>query len=202
MGFNLGPSLLTPPPGDDKNKPRHGYFFSVWKRQADGKFKVVLDIGSDTSGPASWRLAGSVARGAHRAVDGAGECVDREGDGDAARAGRGADRGDREARRGRCVWRRAGGGLPRVRQHVRARARQGRRHCAPEDDRRPRRSHVHRAARRGREVSRRRLLVGLVPHPSRDAREGALRALLAEECEGRLAAGRGDHPPRPAASER
>ena len=32
-------------------KPRHGYFFSVWKRQADGKFKVVLDIGSDTSGP-------------------------------------------------------------------------------------------------------------------------------------------------------
>lgn len=52
MGFNLGPSLLTPPPGDDKNKPRHGYFFSVWKRQADGKFKVVLDIGSDTSGPA------------------------------------------------------------------------------------------------------------------------------------------------------
>jgi ketosteroid isomerase-like protein len=51
MGFNLGPSLLTPPPGDEKNKPRHGYFFSVWKRQADGKFKVVLDIGSDTSGP-------------------------------------------------------------------------------------------------------------------------------------------------------
>jgi ketosteroid isomerase-like protein len=51
MGFNLGPSLLTPAPGDDKNKPRHGYFFSVWKRQADGKFKVMLDIGSDTSGP-------------------------------------------------------------------------------------------------------------------------------------------------------
>jgi ketosteroid isomerase-like protein len=50
MGFNLGPSLLTPPPGDSA-KPRHGYFFSVWKRQADGKFKVVLDIGSDTSGP-------------------------------------------------------------------------------------------------------------------------------------------------------
>lgn len=53
MGFNLGPSLLTPAPGDDKVKPRHGYFFSVWKRQADGKFKVMLDIGSDTSGPAA-----------------------------------------------------------------------------------------------------------------------------------------------------
>jgi ketosteroid isomerase-like protein len=51
LGFNLGPSLLTPAPGDDKMKPRHGYFFSVWKRQADGKFKVVLDIGFDTSGP-------------------------------------------------------------------------------------------------------------------------------------------------------
>jgi ketosteroid isomerase-like protein len=50
MGFNLGPSLLTPAPGDTA-KPRHGYFFSVWKRQADGKFKVVLDIGSDTNGP-------------------------------------------------------------------------------------------------------------------------------------------------------
>jgi ketosteroid isomerase-like protein len=53
MGFNLGPSLLKPAPGDEKNKPRHGYFFSVWKRQADGNFKVVLDIGSDTSGPAA-----------------------------------------------------------------------------------------------------------------------------------------------------
>lgn len=53
MGFNLGPSLLTPAPGDDKTPPRHGYFFSVWKRQADGRFKVVLDIGADTSGPPS-----------------------------------------------------------------------------------------------------------------------------------------------------
>ncbi len=32
----------------DGQPDRHGMFFSVWKRQADGKFKVVLDVGSDT----------------------------------------------------------------------------------------------------------------------------------------------------------
>jgi ketosteroid isomerase-like protein len=60
LGFNLGPSLRTPPPGDAA-KPKHGYFFSVWKRQADSRFKVVLDMGIDTGGPlpadtpANWR---------------------------------------------------------------------------------------------------------------------------------------------------
>jgi ketosteroid isomerase-like protein len=50
MGFNLGPSTVTQPPGDP-TKPRHGYFFSIWKKQPDGRFKVVLDIGTDTDGP-------------------------------------------------------------------------------------------------------------------------------------------------------
>jgi Domain of unknown function (DUF4440) len=60
MGFNLGPSVVTPPPGDPQ-KPHHGYFFSIWKLQPDGRFKVALDIGSDTDGPlpadtaTSWR---------------------------------------------------------------------------------------------------------------------------------------------------
>jgi ketosteroid isomerase-like protein len=50
IGFNLGPSVVTPPPGDPA-KPHHGYFFSIWKLQSDGRFKVALDIGADTDGP-------------------------------------------------------------------------------------------------------------------------------------------------------
>jgi ketosteroid isomerase-like protein len=45
LGWNTGPLLY---PGRDGKPDRHGLFFSVWKRQADGSFKVVLDIGSDT----------------------------------------------------------------------------------------------------------------------------------------------------------
>lgn len=60
LGFNLGPSVRTPPPGE-ATKPKHGYFFSIWKQQADSRFKVVLDMGVDTGGPlpgdsaAGWR---------------------------------------------------------------------------------------------------------------------------------------------------
>jgi ketosteroid isomerase-like protein len=60
MGFNTGPSVNTPPAGSP-NKPRYGNFFSVWKKQADGQFKVVLDMGADTETAlaadtaASWR---------------------------------------------------------------------------------------------------------------------------------------------------
>ncbi|HKX99828.1 MAG TPA: tetratricopeptide repeat protein [Steroidobacteraceae bacterium] len=45
LGWNTGPLLY---PGRDGKPDRHGLFFSVWKRQTDGSFKVVLDIGSDT----------------------------------------------------------------------------------------------------------------------------------------------------------
>jgi hypothetical protein len=45
LGWNTGPLLY---PGRDGKPDRHGLFFSVWKRQADGSYRVVLDIGSDT----------------------------------------------------------------------------------------------------------------------------------------------------------
>jgi ketosteroid isomerase-like protein len=45
IGWNTGPLLY---PGRNGQPDRHGMFFSVWKRQADGSFKVVLDVGSDT----------------------------------------------------------------------------------------------------------------------------------------------------------
>ena len=45
LGWNTGPLVFA---GRNGEPDRHGMFFSVWKRQADGTFKVVLDIGSDT----------------------------------------------------------------------------------------------------------------------------------------------------------
>jgi ketosteroid isomerase-like protein len=45
LGWNTGPLVYA---GRDGKPDRHGMFFSVWKRQPDGGFKVVLDIGSDT----------------------------------------------------------------------------------------------------------------------------------------------------------
>lgn len=45
LGWNTGPLVYA---GRDGQPDRHGMFFSVWKRQPDGSFKVVLDIGSDT----------------------------------------------------------------------------------------------------------------------------------------------------------
>src|SRR5687767_10018900 len=44
LGWNTGPLVFA---GRDGQPARHGMFFSVWKRQPDGSFKVVLDIGSD-----------------------------------------------------------------------------------------------------------------------------------------------------------
>ena len=32
-------------------KPRHSNYTSIWKRQRDGSFKVVMDVGIDTPGP-------------------------------------------------------------------------------------------------------------------------------------------------------
>jgi len=45
LGWNTGPLLYA---GRNGQPDRHGMFFSVWKRQADGSFRVVLDIGTDT----------------------------------------------------------------------------------------------------------------------------------------------------------
>ncbi|HEY7753943.1 MAG TPA: DUF4440 domain-containing protein [Steroidobacteraceae bacterium] len=50
LGWNTGPLLFEARPA--QNRPeRHGMFFSVWEKQADGSWLVVLDLGSDTPGP-------------------------------------------------------------------------------------------------------------------------------------------------------
>jgi hypothetical protein len=46
LGWTAGPSKITDRTG--KRPPRHGYYFSLWRKQRDGTFKVVLDMGTDT----------------------------------------------------------------------------------------------------------------------------------------------------------
>lgn len=47
LGYDTGPSAnsdLT-----EKQEPtRYGYFFSIWKKQADGNWRVALDVGTQT----------------------------------------------------------------------------------------------------------------------------------------------------------
>jgi ketosteroid isomerase-like protein len=47
MGYTTGPSTFV----DHRPTPRpnyYGFYFSVWKKQTDGSWKVVLDIGTET----------------------------------------------------------------------------------------------------------------------------------------------------------
>jgi ketosteroid isomerase-like protein len=47
LGWNTGPTVFedTSP---EKKPTRHGMFFSIWKKQSDGSWKVVVDLGADT----------------------------------------------------------------------------------------------------------------------------------------------------------
>jgi ketosteroid isomerase-like protein len=47
LGYTAGPWRFTPEKGD---KPvAHGWFFTIWKKQADGAWKVLVDHGIDTA---------------------------------------------------------------------------------------------------------------------------------------------------------
>lgn len=50
LGYDLGPSIYTDKTAE-KSASNYGFFFSVWKKQADGKWKVALDLGTDTGVP-------------------------------------------------------------------------------------------------------------------------------------------------------
>jgi ketosteroid isomerase-like protein len=53
LGYLTGPvqNIL---PSRDKGRPRHSLYASIWKRQRDGSFKVVLDVGVPTPGPVTF----------------------------------------------------------------------------------------------------------------------------------------------------
>ena len=50
LGYLTGP-VRTISPARNNGQPRHSIYASVWKRQPDGAFKVVMDMGVPTPGP-------------------------------------------------------------------------------------------------------------------------------------------------------
>lgn len=62
LGYNTGPVIISDE-SEQRRPLEHGYFFSVWKRQPDGAWKVAVDFGTKVLGPsaaetrASWRGA-------------------------------------------------------------------------------------------------------------------------------------------------
>jgi ketosteroid isomerase-like protein len=61
LGFTTGPYVLT---DNAKKAPaRQGYFFSIWKKQANGEWKVVLDYGIEAPVGAPIMHSGSVKSG-------------------------------------------------------------------------------------------------------------------------------------------
>lgn len=63
LGYLTGP--VRYPPGPDGSM-RHGCYFSVWKRQTDGTFKVILDVGIQP--PSAAPFAPGFVRSAARAT--------------------------------------------------------------------------------------------------------------------------------------
>ena len=53
LGYLTGP-VRNVLPSRDGGRPRHSNYMSVWKRQRDGSFKVVMDVGINTPGPVSF----------------------------------------------------------------------------------------------------------------------------------------------------
>jgi ketosteroid isomerase-like protein len=52
LGYTTGPYWVTDQ-SPEKRPARHGVYFSIWKKQADGNWKVVIDAGIQTPAPAS-----------------------------------------------------------------------------------------------------------------------------------------------------
>ena len=61
LGYDTGPSVFSDP-SNQNNPPRYGFFFSVWKKQTGGNWKVALDIGTDTKTPYTGSREGRAAR--------------------------------------------------------------------------------------------------------------------------------------------
>ena len=57
LGYTTGPVVLTD--NAQKTPPRYSYYFSVWRRQPDGSWKVELDLGIETPAddPSEFRAA-------------------------------------------------------------------------------------------------------------------------------------------------
>jgi ketosteroid isomerase-like protein len=56
LGFTSGPYELRPRGASDSTR-RYGHYVTLWKRDADGRWKVALDIGTPHTKPPAERLA-------------------------------------------------------------------------------------------------------------------------------------------------
>jgi ketosteroid isomerase-like protein len=58
LGYTTGPVVITDN-SPQKNPPRYSYYFSVWRKQRDGSWKVELDLGIETptGDPSAFRPA-------------------------------------------------------------------------------------------------------------------------------------------------
>jgi ketosteroid isomerase-like protein len=45
LGFTTGPYVVSD--NAKKNPPSYGYYFSIWRKQSDGNWKVLIDYGTD-----------------------------------------------------------------------------------------------------------------------------------------------------------
>jgi ketosteroid isomerase-like protein len=53
LGYLTGP-VRNIRPSRDNGRPRHSTYASLWKRQRDGTFKVIMDFGVNTPGPVTF----------------------------------------------------------------------------------------------------------------------------------------------------
>jgi ketosteroid isomerase-like protein len=65
LGYLTGP-VKNVLPSRNKGQPRHSNYFSVWKRERDGAFKVVMDVGTQTPGPVPYATGFTRAPHANR----------------------------------------------------------------------------------------------------------------------------------------
>ena len=65
LGYLTGPAR-TILPSRNKGRPAHSTYTSIWKRQRDGTFKVVLDVGTDTPRAVSFAAGFTRAASANR----------------------------------------------------------------------------------------------------------------------------------------
>ncbi len=65
LGYTTGPYEYRPIKSGEARNVDHGYYVSVWRKQKDGSWKVVLDIGNPNpppkSKPAAWKPPPSYA---------------------------------------------------------------------------------------------------------------------------------------------
>ncbi|HXG91196.1 MAG TPA: nuclear transport factor 2 family protein [Blastocatellia bacterium] len=61
LGYTTGPYRLTDD-GPEKRPTQHGFFFSIWKKQPDGNWRVAVDFGIQTPADYSERLSFQPAR--------------------------------------------------------------------------------------------------------------------------------------------